>query len=224
MITQHAAVWSASPVLHSLKLTGWRFSPVTAAAIAAATSLTSLWLECSPDSEADISAALAPLKQLRGLQLYVEAPSDEEQDPVAATILDSNVFADSVDQLVLCRWPLSPVARTQLFTRTQLQKLIIGGSSIGDDDLEVMAHYMRRLQLLGVACNGKISPAGFGKALDGTKFPALLQLLLASCDQREALALCDAAQNSGSTTSPLVIQTVPAFSATSVQSVCDWES
>ena len=41
MIKQHAAVWSTLPVLHRLKVRRCRFSPGTAAAIAAALSVTS---------------------------------------------------------------------------------------------------------------------------------------------------------------------------------------
>jgi hypothetical protein len=216
--TQHAAVWSALPALRSLKLRGWRFSRGTAAAIAAATSLTNLWLECTADIQADLSAALAPLQQLARLDVSVEGLSEAEHQPVAASMLGSSVLADSVEQLVLCRWPLSPVARTQLITRTQLRKLILDSSSIGDEELEVMGHYMQRLQLLGIARNGKISTTGVNAALGGTNFSALKQLLLAS-DSRicfSSLQLSDAAQSTNSTNMLLTSQNVPRFSTITV--------
>jgi hypothetical protein len=218
MIKQHAAVWSTLPVLHRLKVRRCRFSPGTAAAIAAATSVTSLWLECSADIQADLSATLAPLKQLRRLDMYIHGRSNADHQPVAASMLDSSVLADSVEQLVWCRWPLSPVARTQLITRTQLRKLVLDSSSIGDEELEVIAHYMQRLQLLGLARNSKISDAGIYKALGNHN--ALMQLLLAENNRRvefDVLASGDAAEITRNANSPLVWKAVPRFSSTSVQ-------
>jgi hypothetical protein len=178
-VAQLGRSWAALPALQLLRVLAGELNQAAGNAIAAATSVTKLQLRCLLEESFDLAAMIAPLAQLKQLCVV--------QEPSASRALSTfgRVLSQGITHLVWCGARLAPVARTQLSTCTQLRALVIDTDSIGDDDLEVMGHYLKELQLLGVVVGGTITLQGLCAALTSGGFAALRKLVAARFETEE---------------------------------------
>jgi hypothetical protein len=173
ILHDHAKAWAVLPMLQQLTISCYSLGPYICSAIGSAASITSLHLHLKEQkAEYSVAMLLEPLKQLQQLCMF-----DDDGGNVVATALGS---LKGIGCLVWSGGGLSLLARTQLVTCSHLRRLFVASSGISDGELEVMGHYMTRLEVLGVWFGQTVSLGGLMQALSCGRFPALQQLVIGS--------------------------------------------
>lgn len=178
-VAAHVPVWGRLATLRSLTLVVPNdcINARMASGIAAATTLTSLALECDcVASEVNMETMLAPLSQLQYLKLRSSRTAGTQ--PGIGVESFGNLMSH-LTWLELLYIQVLPLARTQVTTSTCLEHLRVDCIGIGDGELVVMGHYMANLRVL---CMARVAAAMVEAALMRGGFPKLRELVLLDSD------------------------------------------
>ena len=192
---EHSPVFGSLRALRKLQFE-WadycNISAGVAAGIAASTSLTSLSIACYQfDEGVDVGPMLQPLQQLKSLTVkaFGTDPSSSEAVPYwqlepLASLAGASRSLTALTSLTFC-WPMRLRALIEVYSMTQLQQLFLAGSNVHDEGLDVIAHNMPKLRVLGVG-NSFITQGQVQKILRKPELlPELHMLVLAMLEWQE---------------------------------------
>ena len=181
---KHAAVFGS---LRALRTLGIDYRGVEidigleiAAGVAACTSLTSLQLACWHfEDRVDIATMLQPLRQVKSLMVKAFGTTRSVHRPVQGPLASLAGASRSLTALTSLTffWPMRLRALIEVYSMTQLQQLFLAGSNVHDEGLDVIAHNMPGLRVLGVG-NSCITHIEVEKILRNSELLPELQMLV----------------------------------------------